>query len=111
MAKVDERILGQVLNLNASIDYQDGSVVSQTLMGKVTGNVTLFAFGKGEGLSEHTAPFDAMVHVVEGEVEIKISGHSHHLKVGDAIVMPADKPHALKAITDFKMLLIMIKSR
>ncbi len=111
MAKVDERILGQVLNLQASIDYQDGSVVSQTLVGKQTGTVTLFAFAKGEGLSEHTAPFDAMVYVIDGEVEIKISGKPHHLKTGEAIVMPGGDPHALQAITAFKMLLVMIKSK
>lgn len=110
MSKLDERINAQILNLNTAIDYQNESVVSQTLVGKETGTVTLFAFTQGEGLSEHTAPFDAMVHVIEGTVEIKISGTPHQLHAGDAIVMPANKPHALKAITAFKMLLIMIKS-
>ena len=110
MSKVDARILGQVLDLNGSIDYQDGSVVSQTLIGKPTGTVTLFAFSKGEGLSEHTAPFDALVYVSEGEVEIAISGKPHRVSAGEAIVMPANEPHALKAVAAFKMLLVMIKS-
>ncbi len=110
MAKIDERIYENILHLNTAIDYQNESVVSQTLLSKDTGTVTLFAFSKDEGLSEHTAPFDAMVHVIDGTVEIKISGTPYQLNTGDAIVMPANKPHALKAITDFKMILTMIKS-
>ena len=110
MAKIDERIYENILPLTTAIDYQKESVVSQTLLSKETGTVTLFAFSKGEGLSEHTAPFDAMVHVIDGTVEIKISGTPYLLNTGDAIVMPANKPHALKALTDFKMLLTMIKS-
>jgi len=110
MAKIDERIYENILHLNTAIDYQNESVVSQTLLSKDTGTVTLFAFSKDEGLSEHTAPFDAMVHVIDGTVEIKISGTPCQLNTGDAIVMPANKPHALKAITDFKMILTMIKS-
>jgi len=92
------------------IGYQAGSVVSKTLIEKKTGTVTLFAFGKGQGLSEHTAPFDALVQVLDGEVEIKISGQPFRLTAGEIIVMPANEPHALKAINDFKMLLTMIKS-
>jgi len=110
MSKIDARINAQVLNLNTAIDYQDESVVSQTLVGKETGTVTLFAFAQGEGLSEHTAPFDALVQVVEGCVEIRILGEPYELQAGDVIVMPANKPHALQAITNFKMLLTMIKS-
>ena len=110
MSKVDDRIYGNAIDLNGSIDYQDGSVVSQTLIGKDTGTVTLFAFAEGEGLSEHTAPFDALVMVTEGEAEIRISGTAHVVKVGEAIVMPADEPHALQAVKAFKMLLVMIKS-
>lgn len=110
MSKIDERIYEKILHLNTAIDYQSESVVSQTLLGKETGTVTLFAFSKDEGLSEHTAPFDAMVQVIDGTVEIKISGSPYLLNAGDTIVMPANKPHALKAVTDFKMLLIMIKS-
>jgi quercetin dioxygenase-like cupin family protein len=110
VSKIDERIYKNSLHLSTAIDYQKESIVSQTLLGKETGTVTLFAFSKNEGLSEHTAPFDAMVHVIEGTVEIKISGTPYILNTGDAIVMPANEPHALQAIADFKMLLIMIKS-
>lgn len=96
--------------LAAMLDYQEGSVVSRTLLKKNTGTVTIFAFDKGEGLSEHTAPFDAMVQVLDGEVEITISGKPYHLKQGDLIIMPANEPHALKAIERFKMMLTMIRS-
>jgi quercetin dioxygenase-like cupin family protein len=92
------------------VDYQDQSVVSKTLIEKKTGTVTLFAFDQGQGLSEHTAPFDAMVYVLDGEVEIRISGNPSLLKEGDMIIMPADEPHALKAVKKFKMMLTMIKS-
>ena len=99
----------QVLKLKDMVEYQDNSIVSRTVIDKETGTVTLFAFDKGQGLSEHTAPFDAMVYVVEGEVEVKISGKPHYLKEGDMIVMPANEPHALKALSKFKMLLVMIR--
>ena len=92
------------------VGYQAGSVVSKTLIDKKTGTVTLFAFGQGQGLSEHTAPFDALVQVLDGEVDITISGKPHRLTSGDIILMPANEPHALKAVQDFKMLLTMIKS-
>lgn len=91
------------------INYQQGSVVSRQLIKKKTGNVTIFAFDKDEGLSEHTAPFDAMVYVLDGEVEVKIADEKHVMKKGEIIVMPANIPHALSAIKQFKMLLIMIK--
>jgi quercetin dioxygenase-like cupin family protein len=97
-------------SLSGLIAYQEGSVVSQTLLEKKTGTVTLFAFDKGEGLSEHTAPFDAMVLVTEGEAEIAISGKAHRVSTGQMIVMPANEPHALRAVERFKMLLIMIRS-
>ena len=92
------------------IEYQKGTVVSKTLINKSAGTVTLFAFDKGEGLSEHAAPYDAMVQILEGEVEIKISGTPFHLKKGDMIMMPGNEPHALQSITEFKMLLTMIKA-
>jgi len=92
------------------VDYQKEAVVSKTIIEKKTGTVTLFAFDQGQGLSEHTAPFDALVQVLDGEVEIKISGNPFHLKQGEMIIMPANKPHALKAVRQFKMLLTMIKS-
>jgi len=96
--------------LSSMVEYQSGSVVSQTLLEKKTGTVTLFAFDKGQGLSEHTAPYDAMVLVVEGEAEIAISGKAHRVSAGQMIVMPANDPHALRAAERFKMLLIMIRS-
>lgn len=96
-------------NLAEMIDYQDMSVVSKTLVDKKAGTVTLFAFDKGQGLSEHTAPFDAMVQVIDGDVEIMISGKPYPLTMGEMIVMPANEPHALRAVEKFKMLLTMIK--
>ena len=92
------------------LQYQEGAVVSKTLIDKKTGTVTLFAFGQGQGLSEHTAPFDALVQVLDGEVEIHISGQPFHLSPGEIMVMPANEPHALEAIKPFKMLLTMIRS-
>jgi quercetin dioxygenase-like cupin family protein len=92
------------------VGYQSGAVVSRTLVNKKTGTVTLFAFDAGEGLSEHTAPFDALVYLLDGEAEVTISGKSHHLKTGEMILMPAGEPHALKAAQQFKMMLTMIKS-
>ncbi len=97
-------------NLADSIQYQTGTVVSRALITKAAGTVTLFAFDKDQGLSEHTAPFDAMVYLLDGQAEIKISGQAHHLVAGEMIIMPADEPHALQAIEKFKMLLVMIKS-
>lgn len=96
--------------LSDLVNYQEGSVVSREIIRKSAGTVTLFAFDKGQGLSEHTAPFDALVHVVEGEVEITISGKAHSLNEGEFVILPANKPHALKALSKFKMLLVMIKS-
>jgi len=89
--------------------YQEHSVVSREIIRKPSGTMTVFAFDKDEGLSEHTAPFDAAVYVLEGHAEIRIDGKPHSVKEGEMIIMPADRPHALKAITAFKMLLIMIK--
>ena len=100
----------KVRSLTNLVNYQDESVVSKTLIKKETGTVTLFAFDQEQGLSEHTAPFDALVCVLEGEVEIRISGTPVILKQGEMITMPASKPHALKAIKKFKMMLIMIRS-
>jgi quercetin dioxygenase-like cupin family protein len=92
------------------IDYHAGSVVSRTLIEKPTGTVTLFAFDKGQGLSEHTAPFDAMVWILAGKAEVTIAGEPHRLAAGEMIIMPANRPHALKAVARFKMLLVMIRS-
>ena len=92
------------------VSYQDGAVVSRQIIKKPTGNVTLFAFDQEQGLSEHTAPFDALVQVVEGEAEITIAGQPHRLQGGEMILMPAGQPHALKALQRFKMILTMIRS-
>lgn len=100
----------RVLKLAELIEYQEGSVVSRTIIDRKTGTLTLFAFAEGQGLSEHTAPFDALVHLLDGEAEIAIADRSHFLNAGETIIMPADKPHALKAIKNFKMLLAMIRS-
>ena len=97
-------------DLDKIIDYQTGSVVSKTIIKRSTGTVTLFAFDKGEGLSEHTTPFDALVYLVDGEAEITIEGKVNIVKKGEMIIMPANKPHALKAKENFKMMLVMIKS-
>ena len=96
--------------LTELIEYQQDSVVSKTIIKKKTGTVTLFAFAAGEGLSEHTAPYDAMVYAVDGEAEITVSGRSNVLRQGEMTLLPANKPHAVKARKRFKMLLIMIKS-
>lgn len=108
--KIKKDILGKSINLSGLIDYQEGSVVSRTLINKKSGTVTLFAFDTGQGLSEHAAPYDAMVYILEGEADVIISGKSHIVTEGEMIIMPANEPHALKANIDFKMLLIMIKS-
>jgi quercetin dioxygenase-like cupin family protein len=99
----------QILNLNEMVNYQDAAVVSRQITKAEAGNVTLFAFDKDQGLSEHTAPFDALVHILEGQAQVSISGKLFELKTGDAIIMPADEPHALKAVQKFKMLLTMIR--
>ncbi|MCW4049973.1 MAG: cupin domain-containing protein [Candidatus Bathyarchaeota archaeon] len=100
----------KVENLETLVKYQQGSVVSRTLIDKNIGTVTLFAFDKDEGLSEHTAPYDALVYVYDGEANITISGQDYKVSKGETIIMPADDPHALKALTPFKMLLVMIKA-
>ena len=97
-------------NLDDLVSYQAGSIVSREILGKKTGTVTIFAFDEGQGLSEHTAPFDALVYILDGQVEISISGKPHRLKKGEMIIMPAKEPHSLAAIKRFKMLLIMIRS-
>ena len=100
----------QVLHMAELVNYQEGSVVSRQITKAEAGNVTLFAFDINQGLSEHTAPFDALVHILEGEAEVTISGKPFQLKMGDAIIMPANEPHALKAVQKFKMLLTMIRA-
>jgi len=105
-----DKLVAKASSLQELIDYQEGSVVSRTIIDKKTGTVTLFAFDKNQGLSEHTAPYDAMVYVVEGEVQVTIAGNPISLKQGEITIMPANQPHALTAKLRFKMLLTMIKS-
>ncbi len=107
--RTPEELLGQVNRLIDLAGYQKGSVVSRTIIDKKTGTVTLFSFDEGQGLSEHTTPFDALVYVLDGEVEISISSKPLRLKAGEMTIMPAHQPHALKAAKQFKMLLVMIR--
>ncbi|HOW43885.1 MAG TPA: cupin domain-containing protein [Candidatus Aminicenantes bacterium] len=99
-----------VMNIQETVAYQKGAIVSKTLVEKEGGTVTLFAFDRDQALSEHTAPFDALVHVTDGEAEIRIAGVPHRVVAGEMIVMPAGHPHALKALTAFKMMLIMVRA-
>ncbi len=115
MEKENKSTGGDILRSAAAgmadlIQYQEGTVVSRTLIDKEAGTVTLFAFAEGQGLSEHTAPFDALVLVFDGQADITIAGKPLRLKAGDMTLMPANIPHALKAVGRFKMLLVMIKS-
>ena len=105
-----EDMRGQVLNAAGLVDYQAGAVVSRTVIKKETGTVTIFAFDQGQGLSEHTAPFDALVFLLEGEAEIRIAGVPRRVKAGEMIILPANQPHALQAVARFKMALVMIRS-
>lgn len=104
-----EDLRSKVLKLKDLVAYQDGTVASRTLVNKKAGTITIFSFDEGEGLSEHTAPYDAVVTILDGSCEIWIAGKTFQLKEGDSIIMPANKPHALSAITRFKMALIMIR--
>lgn len=105
-----QEIKGKALELAGLADYQRGAVVSRTLIDKKIGTITIFAFDEGQGLSEHTAPYDAFVHVVDGEAEITISGRSMTARAGEIVIMPAGAPHALRALKRFKMLLTMIRA-
>lgn len=105
----DNTVNTEKLKLSELLNYQQGAVVSKVLLKKKSGNITMFAFSQGEGLSEHTAPFDAFIHITDGEAEVTISGKPHSLEAGEAIIMPANEPHAVKAVTDFRMLLVMLK--
>jgi quercetin dioxygenase-like cupin family protein len=110
MAAEKESLMAQALGLEDLVSYQEGSVVSRTLLDKKAGTMTVFAFAAGEGLSEHTAPFDAFVQIIDGVAEITVDGVLHTVRAGQLIIMPANKPHALRAVQQFKMLLVMIRS-
>lgn len=100
----------EVNRLTDLVDYQQGSVVSRTIIKEKTGTVTAFAFDEGQGLSEHTAPYDALVHVIDGEAKITVSGETLELGQGEVVILPANQPHALEAAQRFKMVLTMIRS-
>jgi quercetin dioxygenase-like cupin family protein len=102
-------MIGTTVNLKELVAYQDGSIVSREIIKKPVGTVTVFAFDQGQGLSEHTAPFDAMVNVIDGEAEVMISGVAHTVKEGEFIIMPANQPHAVQAQKRFKMMLVMVR--
>ena len=108
MEKTKENLTGKILSPRDLIAYQDGSVVSRMMVYKKSGTITLFAFDAGEGLSEHTAPFDAIATILDGEADISIEKVPFHLKEGEIIIMPANRPHALHAPVRFKMMLTMI---
>jgi quercetin dioxygenase-like cupin family protein len=103
-------LIGNALTMNDLVAYSDGAVVSKTLIDKKVGTVTLFSFDAGQGLSEHTVPYDAFVQVVDGEAQVTIEGAEHTVAAGQMIIMPANKPHELKAVKPFKMLLVMIRA-
>ena len=105
-----EKLVTKAVRLIDLVEYQEGSIVSRTIIDKKTGTVTLFAFYEGQGLSEHIAPFNALIHILDGEAENIISGKALHLKEGEMVIMPANEPHALKAVKRFKMILTMIRS-
>jgi quercetin dioxygenase-like cupin family protein len=109
MSDQSNTLIGQVFHLEKFIDYAKGSVVSKTLIKKNIGNITLFAFDSGQGLSEHTAPFDAVVYILDGEAEISIGGKPQNASAGEMLIMPANISHALQAKIPFKMLLVMIR--
>jgi quercetin dioxygenase-like cupin family protein len=110
MTTAGENLLGQALTLVDLVQYQPGAVVSRTLIDKKIGTVTLFAFDDGQGLSEHTAPYDAFVQIVDGAADVTIAGTPHRVSAGQMIIMPANIPHALRAAGRFKMLLVMIRA-
>jgi quercetin dioxygenase-like cupin family protein len=107
----NEFVRAKVFSFNDSIEYTSGGILSKTVLKKEAGNISLFSFAKGEALSEHTAPFDATIQVIDGKCEILIGGKSYILLAGETIIIPADIPHAVKAVEKFKMVLTMIKSK
>jgi len=108
--KTGEKLGAKAVKLANLADYQDGSIVSRTIIDKKTGTVTFFAFDEGQGLSEHVAPYDALVYILDGEAEVVISGKTNHLTEGEMILIPANKAHALKATQRFKMMLLMVRA-
>lgn len=110
MNNSNQTIIGQAFNIKDQVTYQPGSVVSRTLIDKKISTLTLFAFDAGQGLSEHAAPFDAVVEILDGTAVVTINGTAHQVRTGEMIIMPANQPHSLKAEERFKMLLVMIRA-
>lgn len=110
MSDTTENLIGRPVEMNGLVSYQSGSVVSRTLIDRKIGTITLFTFDTGQGLSEHTAPFDAFVQIFDGVAEVTIDGKAQRVASGEFIIMPANVPHSLKAVEKFKMMLVMIRS-
>ncbi len=110
MSESAENIIGKAVEISGLVSYQSGSVVSRTLIDRKTGTITLFSFEAGQGLSEHTAPFDAFVQIVDGTADVTIDGKVQRVSAGEFIIMPSNIPHSLKAVEKFKMMLVMIRS-
>lgn len=110
MSDGNESLIGRAVATSELVSYQSGSVVSRTLIDRKIGTITLFSFAEGQGLSEHTAPYDAFVQVVDGAAEVTIAGKAQRVAAGEFIIMPADVPHSLKAVERFKMMLVMIRA-
>lgn len=110
MSNTAETLIGKAVDLNGLVAYADGSVVSRTLIDRKIGTITIFTFDAGQGLSEHTAPFDAFVQVIDGSADVTIDGKIHKVASGEFIIMPANIPHSLKAVEKFKMMLVMIRA-
>lgn len=110
MSNTAETLIGKAIDLNGLVAYADGSVVSRTLIDRKIGTITIFTFDAGQGLSEHTAPFDAFVQVIDGSADVTIDGKIHKVASGEFIIMPANIPHSLKAVEKFKMMLVMIRA-
>ena len=110
MGSTSESLKGRAIRTEALTAYQEGTVISRTLIDKKIGTVTVFAFDEGQGLSEHTVPYDAFIQILDGTAEVTIDGTPHRVGAGEMIIMPADLPHSLKAIESFKMLLVMIRA-
>lgn len=110
MGNTPETLIGKAVDMNGLVAYASGSVVSRTLIDRKIGTITLFSFDEGQGLSEHTAPFDAFVQVIDGAADVTIAGQLHKVTSGEFIIMPANTPHSLKAVEQFKMMLVMIRA-
>ena len=110
MSEPAESLIGKAVEMSGLVSYHSGSVISRTLVDRKVGTITLFSFDAGQGLSEHTVPFDAFVQIVDGSAEVTIAGKKHLVSAGEFIIMPANIPHSMKAVEKFKMMLVMIRA-